>query len=75
MTQIIFHPYAPGDASDVGRDVSHDAIERRAREIWLAKGCPSGCDLAIWLEAEAELVAIHEKRFRHPQLPMERQAA
>ena len=34
---------------------SHETISRRAREIWLRLGEPSGQDLAIWLQAEREL--------------------
>lgn len=37
--------------------VSHDDIARRARALWQSRHCPSGCDDAIWLEAEAELRA------------------
>ncbi len=33
----------------------HDAISQRAREIWHARGCPEGSDVAIWLEAERDL--------------------
>lgn len=31
---------------------SYEAVSRRAREIWQARGCPQGCDEDIWFEAE-----------------------
>ena len=34
---------------------SHAAVAARAREIWEARGCPSGLDLEIWFAAEGEL--------------------
>ena len=48
--------------------VTHDEIARRAQELWREQGCPSHCDLDIWLEAEAELQAIKHKVYRHPHL-------
>jgi len=41
---------------------THEQIARRAREIWLAKGCPVGQDTQNWLEAEAQLRAQRESR-------------
>lgn len=32
-----------------------DAISRRAYEIWEREGCPEGCDMRHWLQAEEEL--------------------
>src|SRR5688572_14797410 len=37
--------------------VSQDEIARRARELWNARGCPDGCDVEIWLEAERQLTS------------------
>ena len=51
--------------------VTHEAIASRARELWLEQGCPENCDEAIWLEAEAELRAIQQHRYRHPHLQMD----
>ena len=34
---------------------NHEAVAARAREIWEARGCPSGQDLEIWFAAEGEL--------------------
>ena len=34
---------------------SHEEIARRAEQIWIVRGRPSGHDTAIWLEAEGEL--------------------
>ncbi len=48
--------------------VSYEDIACRARQLWEEQGCPKNCDKAIWLEAEAELIAIQEKRYRHPHL-------
>ncbi|HEX2854848.1 MAG TPA: DUF2934 domain-containing protein [Opitutaceae bacterium] len=43
------------------RTASEADIARRARALWAARGCPEGCDVEIWLEAEravsAELAA------------------
>ncbi len=48
--------------------VTQADISRRAYELWKEQGCPRNCDLAIWLEAEAELQAIKHRVFRHPHL-------
>lgn len=37
------------------KQVSRDAIAKRAFEIWVAKGKPSGKDLENWNQAEREL--------------------
>ncbi len=37
---------------------THEEIAARAREIWLSRGSPEGCDEAIWLQAEQELLAL-----------------
>ena len=34
-----------------------EEILHRARSIWEARGRPSGLDVAIWLEAESEIVS------------------
>jgi hypothetical protein len=59
-----------GDPGATEHSVTPQAIAERARELWLAQGCPENCDEAIWLEAEAELIAIQQKRFRHPHLQL-----
>ncbi len=41
--------------STIEREVSTEAIARRAYELWQARGCPSGDGLADWQAAEAEL--------------------
>ncbi len=70
------HHYPPATDAAIDPDftVSHEAIAERAREIWLAQGCPENCDEAIWLEAEAELLAIQQKRYRHPNLQLASQS-
>ncbi len=72
MNNMLHHyPPAPPQASAGEILVTHEAIAERAREIWVAQGCPQNCDDAIWLEAEAELVAIQQKRYRHPHLNLQ----
>jgi hypothetical protein len=62
------HPFTPSlDPDSTLSD--HDRIARRAQEIWRELGCPQNQDLAIWLEAEAEVHAVAQKTFRHPRLP------
>jgi hypothetical protein len=39
------------------QEVSHEAIARRAYELWQARGCPMGDGTADWQAAEAELRA------------------
>lgn len=48
----------------------HELIARRAEEIWRELGRPANQDLAIWLEAEAEIRAMREKCLRHPHSPL-----
>jgi len=50
--------------------VTHEAITVRARELWEELGCPENCDESIWLEAEAEIRAIQQGRYRHPHLEL-----
>ena len=52
------------------RGVTHEAIARRAEQIWEEQGRPENCDQAIWLEAEAELLAIQQGVYRHPHLQL-----
>ena len=37
--------------------VHQDEIAQLAHMNWLADGCPDGCDLNYWLEAESQLKA------------------
>lgn len=39
---------------------THEQITQRAYEIYLKRGCPEGCDLEHWLEAERQLSAEAE---------------
>lgn len=59
----------PTEADDPA--TTHELIARRAREIWSQLGQPTGCDLAIWLEAEAEVLAMRHHTYRHPHCPVE----
>ncbi|WP_041544924.1 MULTISPECIES: DUF2934 domain-containing protein [Chelativorans] len=36
----------------------HLRIEQRAYQIWEDEGCPTGCELDHWLQAESEIAAI-----------------
>lgn len=42
---------------------TYDEIARHARELWQDRGCPAGCDLEIWLEAERQLSGDGEAAF------------
>lgn len=71
MNNMLHHyPPAAPETPSPDRPVSHESIADRAREIWIAQGSPENCDEAIWLEAEAELTAIQQKRYRHPNLQL-----
>ncbi len=71
MNNMLHHyPPAAGDATADEHPVTHEAIADRAREIWVSQDCPQNCDEAIWLEAEAELLAIQQRRYRHPHLQL-----
>ena len=35
--------------------LTHDQIAACAQTLWQARGCPSGQDLYIWLDAQAQL--------------------
>lgn len=61
------HPFPSADTDSSVCD--HEHIARRAEEIWRELGKPSGRDLEIWLEAEAELRATRDHVYRHPHLP------
>ena len=67
MDSLIPFPL-PSDTDDPAR--THALVARRAEEIWRELGCPQNQDLAIWLEAEAEIRAIRERSFRHPHSPL-----
>ncbi len=65
-----FYPPAAPDTPAPQQPVTHESVAERARQIWVAQGCPPNCDEVIWLEAEAELLAIQHKRYRHPHLQL-----
>jgi hypothetical protein len=35
---------------------THDEISSEAQKLWQQRGCPTGCDNEIWLEAERKLM-------------------
>jgi hypothetical protein len=41
--------------TDAASEVSHEAIARRAYEIWESDGRPDGCAMEHWLRALSEL--------------------
>ncbi|HTJ78067.1 MAG TPA: DUF2934 domain-containing protein [Rariglobus sp.] len=65
---LSYHPSAEDMAAT--QVVTHEDIALRARELWAEQGCPENCDEIIWLEAEAELLAIQQRRYRHPHLQL-----
>ena len=71
MTRSPFQSSTPFNV-DVGQVVTHEAIAARAQEIWSEQGCPENFDQPIWLEAEAELLAMQQGRLRHPRIVVER---
>lgn len=71
MDNNTLHHYPPTIDPTSERVATHEAIAERAKRLWLEQGCPQNCDEAIWLEAEAELLAIEQKRFRHPHLQLQ----
>lgn len=40
---------------------THEEVAQRAHTIWKTRGSPSGCDTAIWFEAEQQLTASPSK--------------
>lgn len=46
---------APTPPARTARELPHDAVARRAFEIWERSGRPTGRDLENWLQAESEL--------------------
>lgn len=38
-------------------ELTHHEIAERARALWTARGCPTGRDDEIWLDAERQLAA------------------
>lgn len=67
MNTLIPFPL-PSETDDPAK--THELIARRAQELWLELGQPDNQDLAIWLEAEAEIRATRERSFRHPRSPL-----
>jgi hypothetical protein len=48
---------------------TQEEIAQRAREIWLARGQPDGCDMEIWLQAERELLLPPPAAPKHTAAP------
>jgi hypothetical protein len=41
---------------------THEQISARAYQIFVERGCPEGCELEHWLEAEAQLSAETQRQ-------------
>jgi hypothetical protein len=54
-TAVAERPERPAAASSPSVPITHDAIARKAFEIWVKKGRPQGQDRQNWNEAEAQL--------------------
>jgi hypothetical protein len=48
---------------------TREQIQALAHAIWMDRGCPQGCDMEIWLEAERQLCV---SRSTTPGAPLER---
>ncbi len=44
-------------ANDALATIGHEQIAQRAFELWVERGCPTGCDSDNWYEAERQLLA------------------
>ena len=62
MKKIIYNT-TPGKSA-VRALPSREAVAARAEALWREKGCPEGCDVEIWLEAEAQLANPLRKRVK-----------
>jgi hypothetical protein len=65
----VMNPDKPAGAHNVPtpterprRQILHEEIARRAKQLWQERGEPSGSDESIWLEAESQLQAEAESR-------------
>lgn len=45
----------PTESRSIPTTHSHADISRQARQLWQDRGCPTGCDEAIWLETERQM--------------------
>ena len=46
------------------KDPTHDDIARKAHTLWKDRGCPTGIDDEIWLEAERQLRGESSNRWQ-----------
>lgn len=54
---------------------THEEVAQRAHAIWQTRGSPSGCDTAIWFEAEQQLTASQAKPPSSPTTPTDARPA
>jgi hypothetical protein len=45
------------ESSPQQQQLSHDEIARQAYLLWEQRGCPQGCDVEFWLEAERQILS------------------
>ena len=50
-------PSTPETSTSTPPPATREQIQALAHAIWIDRGCPQGCDVAIWLEAERQLGA------------------
>src|SRR5688572_23572618 len=50
-------PSTPDTSPPTPPPATREQIQALAHAIWIDRGCPQGCDVAIWLEAERQLGA------------------
>ena len=55
-------PNVPTPTERPRRQIPHEEIAQRARQIWNERNQPNGHDEAIWLEAESRLQAEAESK-------------
>jgi hypothetical protein len=66
------HPVSPvPSGATPPRPPTREQVQALAHAIWTDRGCPEGCDVEIWLEAERQLcaqagVAVPEKKIATP---------
>jgi hypothetical protein len=56
--QKISHPVPPAvPVAPAAPEPTREQVQALAHAIWLDPGCPHGCDVEIWIEAERQLRA------------------
>jgi len=58
----------PAESIPAQPQPTREQIQALAHAIWMDRGCPQGCDMEIWLEAERQLCV---SRSTAPGAPLE----